>query len=238
MTDARIKILSKVKRTLDEMMAFRGYSQKIEYHQLPEAYKPASKFENRIKFFDIDPNEFENEAAKMKTDEVDTIISSIYTNTENIPILVIGLQTIQKDKKETIDAEKGILPIFNSAPTQTSIKKIPNVILVTKIPLTDTQKFKVISQFNDTEFFLFENLYTNPINHFMSPEYVLLTKERTREFLENSKLNKSQIPIIKVEDPVSKWYGAKIGQVFKIRRNQFIGDSMARVSKYYRIVDN
>ncbi|ABA27326.1 RNA polymerase I, II and III (nucleomorph) [Bigelowiella natans] len=71
--------------------------------------------------------------------------------------------------------------------------------------------------FNIEIFFEYEILI-NPIKHFLVPKHVLLAPDIKRKILKSYNVKDSQLPKIKLSDPISKYYGAKKGNMFKIIR--------------------
>lgn len=54
--------------------------------------------------------------------------------------------------------------------------------------------------------------------HIMVPKHTSLNGEETREFLESRKLEKCQLPQLKITDPVCMYYGYKLDTVVRVER--------------------
>lgn len=69
------------------------------------------------------------------------------------------------------------------------------------------------------EFFKEAELMVNITEHTLVPKHLPLTQEDKEALLKRYKLKESQLPRIRVSDPVSKYFGMQRGQVFKIIRS-------------------
>ena len=68
------------------------------------------------------------------------------------------------------------------------------------------------------ETFLYSELSFNLIKNRYVPQHILLSEEEIKKVLEEYKCKRDDLPYILKDDPVSKYYSAKIGDVFKILR--------------------
>jgi DNA-directed RNA polymerase subunit H len=69
-------------------------------------------------------------------------------------------------------------------------------------------------------------------DHILVPMHEVLSKEGAEELLKTLNIHKEQLPKIKVDDPIAKEIGAKVGSIVKItRESQTAGKSIA-----YRLV--
>jgi len=82
------------------------------------------------------------------------------------------------------------------------------------------------------ELFYYSEVSFNITDHYLVPRHELMDKEHVTEILERFKCSRDQLPKISKDDPVSKYYGAKIGDVFKIYRKS----PTAGLAEYYRLV--
>lgn len=60
------------------------------------------------------------------------------------------------------------------------------------------------------------------VNHELVPYHYGCTKEEEDEYLTNNKFLKKDLPVLKLTDPVSNYYGFKIGQLVKIKRGNSV----------------
>jgi DNA-directed RNA polymerase subunit H len=69
-------------------------------------------------------------------------------------------------------------------------------------------------------------------DHILVPVHEILKKEEAEELLKTLNIEKEQLPKIKVDDPIAKEIGAKVGDIIRIiRESQTAGKSIA-----YRLV--
>jgi len=84
----------------------------------------------------------------------------------------------------------------------------------------------IIEHFKENE------LLVDKLSHVLVPKHELLEESEKKELIKIYKLKEAQLPKILSNDPISKYFGAKRGQVFKITRpSESSGEYI-----YYRIV--
>uniref|UniRef100_A0A915ER43 DNA-directed RNA polymerases I, II, and III subunit RPABC1 n=1 Tax=Ditylenchus dipsaci TaxID=166011 RepID=A0A915ER43_9BILA len=96
-----------------------------------------------------------------------------------------------------------------------------NCIVVLKTGLTPSAKSLVeMMKGKDyiVETFIETELMVNITQHELVPEHIVLSNDEKLELLAKYKLKESQLPRIQMQDPVSRYFGMKKGQVFKIIR--------------------
>jgi DNA-directed RNA polymerase subunit H (RpoH/RPB5) len=111
-----------------------------------------------------------------------------------------------------------------------SKKNTPKLIIVTGITNKALQQLK--EDFPNSEIFTEAELMIDLVSHVAVPKHEMLNEEETQIFLKDYLLKKREIPKMFITDPVSKYFNAKVGQVFRIiRPSEVSGQSI-----YYRIV--
>ena len=107
------------------------------------------------------------------------------------------------------------------------------IIVLKKKPNNSILKLLKESKYNMIEIFWYKELLINICKHNLVPKHELLNSEEEEIILLQLRLSsKRQLPQILKSDPVSKWYGVKIGDVFKISRNSITSGK----TTFYRCV--
>lgn len=84
------------------------------------------------------------------------------------------------------------------------------------------------------ELFSILELSYNVTKHVLVPKHILLTTEQKSQVLKNIRSGEKHFPLINVLDPISRYFGAHIGDMFFIQRK---GKNSFSVP-YYRIVSS
>jgi DNA-directed RNA polymerase subunit H (RpoH/RPB5) len=111
-----------------------------------------------------------------------------------------------------------------------SLKNAPKLIVASAITNKALQQLQ--EEFPNSEVFTEPELMIDLVSHVAVPKHEVLTEEETKIFLQDYILKKRQIPEMFISDPVSKYFNAKVGQVFRIIRPSEVSVE----SIYYRIV--
>jgi DNA-directed RNA polymerase subunit H (RpoH/RPB5) len=92
--------------------------------------------------------------------------------------------------------------------------------------------FKQFDEYPLTEVFQEIELMVNVLEHDLQPKFRLLTKSEVDEYFKTFENKKREMPRIVDSDPVARYFGAKIGDIFEIiRPSVTTGESIT-----YRIV--
>ena len=89
----------------------------------------------------------------------------------------------------------------------------------------------------DLQIFKIEHLQINILKHELQTKFILLNSEEKQIFLDKNKWKENNLPKMKLDDPISRYYNAKSGQIFKIIRKNMVGrNKTSSQGIYYRIV--
>lgn len=105
--------------------------------------------------------------------------------------------------------------------------KVNHIIIVCPVDITSFAKQHINTNDIKIEIFFYNELYFNITKHELVPKHELLSETEIYRLLEKFKVCKKNLPRILLNDPISRYYGACIGQIFKITRENEI---------YYRLV--
>jgi DNA-directed RNA polymerase subunit H (RpoH/RPB5) len=126
----------------------------------------------------------------------------IYIHGDNYTIIIFRLTTLKTK-------------IFNKAIKNVKTHKIIAIISDKNII---KRHISIINKYDkhDIELIILERFNFHLTKHILTPKHIL---HRDSSFLEkNSTYSKDDIPRMLITSPLSKWYGAKVGDVFEIHR--------------------
>jgi DNA-directed RNA polymerase I, II, and III subunit RPABC1 len=111
-----------------------------------------------------------------------------------------------------------------------SNKDSPKIVIVQSI--STKAREQVSHDFPYSEVFLEKELLINLVEHISVPKHELLNNEDAKKTLEEYGAKKKEMPRIFITDPLSRYFNAKIGQIFRIIRPS----ETAVESPYHRLV--
>jgi DNA-directed RNA polymerase I, II, and III subunit RPABC1 len=98
--------------------------------------------------------------------------------------------------------------------------------------ITPRARQAIQNNFPYVEIFLKKELMFNLIDSIYVPKHILLSNEEANRVISEYGVQKKDLPRIFISDPVSRYYKAEFGQIFRIIRPS----ETSGVSNYYRIV--
>jgi DNA-directed RNA polymerase subunit H (RpoH/RPB5) len=166
------------------------------------------------------------------------ILNRIYENKTGKKIFVYYFLNVDDDKKESRKKGEDILTAVKEQQDKPENRDLKDVLLVVENKLNsgtmENLKFKERIKFT---IFLGDHLLFNITKHFLVPKHKLISKKEFQELMESKEKGFVQnLPKIYDSDPISRYYGAKVGQIFKITRETLADDSMVKTDIFYRHV--
>jgi DNA-directed RNA polymerase I, II, and III subunit RPABC1 len=131
------------------------------------------------------------------------------------------LNDLKKEIAEDLKNCRHYIIIFEGGVSSSALKSIED--------LTKLNAVKI-------EIFYFNELIYNPTEYYLTPKHELLSEEEKNNILNRNKLLPNDIPWISYRDPIARYYGADIGQMFKIYREILIPETVIDEYMTYRIV--
>lgn len=111
-------------------------------------------------------------------------------------------------------------------------KTVPKIIVIKSINMKLLYSIKNDPSHPHTEIFLEKELMINIIDHISVPKHSLLSDNELKNVLDSYHAKRREIPEILVTDPISRYFNAKVGQLFRIiRPSETSGEA-----PYYRLV--
>lgn len=104
--------------------------------------------------------------------------------------------------------------------------------IIIVLDITPRAKQTINHTFPLVEVFLKKEMIFNLIDSIYVPKHILLSKTEADKVITEYGIEKKELPRIFISDPVSRYYNAKIGQIFRIIRPS----ETSGFSNYYRIV--
>lgn len=124
----------------------------------------------------------------------------------------------------------GVSKSSNIGEFMTQHKNHPKILVVSSI--TSTANDVIRNDYPFSEVFLERDLMIDKVRHISVPEHELLSDEDTKRVLDEYMAKKREMPKIYVSDPISRYYNARVGQIFKIIRPS----ETAGLAPYHRLV--
>ena len=112
---------------------------------------------------------------------------------------------------------------------------VNHAIVVYENSITPCAKSGILSLINDgdgynIEMFTSLELMYNVNNHHLVPKHTILDADEKKEVLQFFKVTDKRLPYIMQSDPIARYFGAKVGTMFRIDRDEF------QSVPYYRVV--
>lgn len=167
--------------------------------------------------------------AESKKKSLRNILSRLYYNDRDEKIYVYYADNPKTSKQLGIDAVTDAIANLDK-------NRSKNLLLITPVPLTSaaSKKIQELVSYN-IHIFLESEMVYDPTEHYFTPEHKALTKEEQREFLETNGFNIDQISIMLTSDMIARYYGFRVGQIIKIRRQNMF-ETLVQESLSYRVV--
>lgn len=117
--------------------------------------------------------------------------------------------------------------------------------LINIVPLSSmaSEYIRNLCNIKNIEVFEGKRMFINPTKHFLSPKFTLLDDKQNEQLKKlllkkDHPLKLKSLPVMKVDDPIAKYYGAKGGDVFKVENHIIVSGSIVNKNIYYRHVIN
>ena len=134
---------------------------------------------------------------------------------------------INKGTDVNIKDVKNLIYFLRNVPT--------DILFITKTKLNKSAGDE-LRKFNYRHF-LFTELQYNVTKHILSPKYELLDDAQKILFLRSNDIeDPEKIPKIKDDDMITRYYNAKLGQIFRITQSIVFYESIVKKRMGYRIV--
>lgn len=93
------------------------------------------------------------------------------------------------------------------------------ILLKEKCNIQVNKEINTQAMYQNVKIFHQASLMIDIGNHIFQPNFILLNSEQVKEVLQRYYTNINQLPILKVTDPIAKYYDFKVGDVVKIVPN-------------------
>lgn len=151
-------------------------------------------------------------------------LNFVASSNTNATSVTVAIHFTSEDKL----AKKSLESLANEYGAQ----GVTSVILITPNKLNPACKALLKNIKLSFEHFLVEELQFNITKHCLVPKHRIMAEIEECEVLKTLRCEKANLPTILTTDPVSRFFGAKVGSVFEIvRSSQTTGTAI-----YYRAV--
>jgi DNA-directed RNA polymerase subunit H (RpoH/RPB5) len=195
-----------------KMLRARGYNTK--------PYEDYLKDDKLIELYHKDNFELIIEPLKNNMKRLDTIHARFSVHCkpshDDIKSLVNDIiETDSENEKEHTNEE--------DSSSEDSEDEIPEILLVFSLPVKGDRFFH-----NKVQIMEYNDLLFNKIDHVFVPKHELIQNPiKIKELVDFYKVpTKWRFPLMHKKDPISKYYNAKKGDVFKITRDGIHGESI------------
>lgn len=138
-------------------------------------------------------------------------LNRIYVNRIEWKLSVVYNMTVAKGPKG-----KYIQAVMTMIDSQFEEGDADGFILITVTPIRTADWFKEL-KFN-IQVFSYNELAINPTKHFLNPPHLLLSKKQRENFYRSTGLQPREMPGISIHNPIVRYYGARLRDVFRIER--------------------
>jgi DNA-directed RNA polymerases I, II, and III subunit RPABC1 len=220
-----IQQIFKVKKTLTEMLRDRGYNTTNDERLLSESTKIADFIYHYERQAQDGSKTFKEGLSNTYVKDDDP--------TGKTRLRVFFPETPISGGKKTAIGKDKIDRILKHM-TENDITK---VIIVTETPLSPQAAGQLTNYPAWTlEHFMYKELTYNLTKHFLVPEHRLMSLPEITRFLDDNELDIENLPVMSYQDPISRYYGSKPGDIFEIKRFDISGSSMVSDSIAHRAV--
>ena len=229
-----------VKQTQLEMIISRGYTvDKLErdlFNFQDDNTIDINAPPNLTKFYEF---YYQSKDKQGKIYSPERILSRIYYK-RDASGKAIGSILVTYEKREASSQTISVTAIKDFTDTIRK-QRVTEAILIADAKLSskakeDIKSFtKLYDNINITVFKLDELTY-NPVKHVSQAEYQLIDYKESVNLLREMKITRMKLPLLQITDPISKYYGFKIGDMIRVIRDDDELNLIATESINYRVV--
>lgn len=150
--------------------------------------------------------------------------------TKSSLLVYYGGKTTQQQKQVSADVVREFIKFIHRY-------GITDAILIVDAPLSSTGNDELSAlKLNKWQVFFDSELTYNPTEHVDTPRHELLSPDETRAKLLELKADLSKLLIIKVDDPIVRYYGWQAGGLVRVYRNDESVSILSSKSVNYRVI--
>lgn len=208
--------LFEIKKTQIEMVQDRGYDISQEELDL---------LTNDYDFF--------MDYLKLKTNGTPTrtSLSQVYSSKEGKRLVVDFLE-------KSVDSKQISTGVTKATIEQAKAVGAKELIIIIEIQLSPTAKEDLFFSGLNYQTFYDSDLTYNPTKHVDSSRHELLSPEAKEEKLKELKADVGKLLIIKLSDPIVKYYNWPVGGIVRVLREDYAVSILAPKSVNYRVISN
>lgn len=183
-------------------------------------------------------NEYYHSVANYQQTSVKEALSAIYQHSiDDKYVITKYLDTIPGTVTVSSATIKDIIHILldtNYLQTITHTGHV-SLIIISEIQLSPVALKKIKTEFShyNIEVFFYSMLIINPTKHFLNSKFELMTKDEIKDLKEKYNLKDENLANRQENDIITRHYGAKVGDIFRITRDRDCSSIPDRSSIYY-----
>ena len=169
--------------------------------------------------------------ARQKEKSLRAILSQSYMKEDGSKLYVYFADT--EDKSSQLKKKEVEVAIAEMTQSQSR-----DAVIITAKPLSSDagKHIRSLVAYN-IQIFLENEMAYDPTEHFLVPTHIPLSQDEARSFLNTNKISIDDMPILKVDDIIVRYYGLRSGDIVRIERENMYNTMIVKSVSYKVVKD-